>query len=118
MIANTGVDPLTNDGTTWKRISWDPNKTYTKNETCYYGCSTLYQMKSQVDNNLGNEPITKFYSEYPYELGCYDNIYRVYAWLKKTIEYIDKTFDYTASSSADTVSIINNNQINDVVNNV
>lgn len=117
LIANTGVDPLTDNGTTWKRISWDPNKTYAKNETCYYGCSILYQMKSQVDNNLGNEPITKFYSEYPYELGCYDNIYRVYAWLKKTIEYVDKTFDYTASSSADTVSIINNNQINDVVNN-
>ena len=30
---------------------------------------------------------------------------------------VDKTFDYTASSSADTVSVINNNQINDVVNN-
>ena len=94
LVANTDVDPLTDDGTTWKRISWDANKTYAKNETCYYGCSTLYQMKSQVDDNLGNEPITKFYSEYPYELGCYDNIYRVYAWLKKTIEYIDKTFEY------------------------
>ena len=35
----------------------------------------------------------------------------------KTIEYVDKTFDYTASSSADIVSVINNNQINDVVNN-
>lgn len=95
VINNVGVDPRTDDGTNWKRISWDPNKTYTKNETCYYGCTTLYQMKSQVDENLGNEPITKFYSEYPYELGCYDNIYRVYAWLQKTIEYIDKTFEYT-----------------------
>lgn len=97
LVANTGVDPLADDGTTWKRISWDPNKTYAKNETCYYGCSTLYQMKSQVDENLGNEPITKFYSEYPYELGCYDSIYRVYAWLKKTIEYIDSTFEYASN---------------------
>lgn len=95
VITNTGVDPRTDDGTNWKRISWDPNRTYAKNETCYYGCQTLYQMKSQVDNNLGNEPITKFYSEYPYELGSYDSVYRVYAWLQKTIEYIDKTFEYT-----------------------
>lgn len=117
VIANTGVDPLTDDGTNWKRITWDPEKTYSKNETCYYGCSTLYQMKSQVDDNLGNEPITKFYSEYPYELGCYDNIYRVFAWLQKTIEYLDVTFEYVAKASADEVNAISAGQINDIIEN-
>lgn len=117
VINNVGVDPRTDDGTNWKRISWDPNKTYTKNETCYYGCTTLYQMKSQVDDNIGNEPITKFYSEYPYELGCYDNIYRVYAWLQKTIEYIDTTFEYVAKASADEVNAISAGQINDIIEN-
>lgn len=117
VVNNVGVDPRTDDGTNWKRISWDPNKTYTKNETCYYGCTTLYQMKSQVDDNIGNEPITKFYSEYPYELGCYDNIYRVYAWLQKTIEYIDTTFEYVAKASADEVNAISAGQINDIIEN-
>ena len=117
VVNNVGVDPRTDDGTNWKRISWDPNKTYTKNETCYYGCTTLYQMKSQVDDNMGNEPITKFYSEYPYELGCYDNIYRVYAWLQKTIEYIDTTFEYVAKASSDEVNAISAGQINDIIEN-
>ena len=117
VVNNVGVDPRTDDGTNWKRISWDPNKTYTKNETCYYGCTTLYQMKSQVDDNIGNEPITKFYSEYPYELGCYDNIYRVYAWLEKTIEYIDTTFEYVAKASTNEVNAISAGQINDIIEN-
>lgn len=117
VVNNVGVDPRTDDGTNWKRISWDPNKTYAKNETCYYGCTILYKMKSQVDDNIGNEPITKFYSEYPYELGCYDNIYRVYAWLQKTIEYIDTTFEYVAKASADEVNAISAGQINDIIEN-
>ena len=74
-------------------------------------------MKSQVDDNLGNEPITKFYSEYPYELGCYDNIYRVFAWLQKTIEYLDVTFEYVAKASADEVNAISAGQINDIIEN-
>ena len=84
---NVNNNPLTDDGTNWLDVTYDETKTYKKDEIAYYGYQTemSVQFKSLVDDNIGNVPITSFYSIYPRTLGHRDNMWRVYNWINNQI---------------------------------
>lgn len=77
----------------WEDATFNEAKTYSENDICGYGKYQTYLFRC-VKSGINIPPLTKFYNSYPYELGTFDSVYRVYYWLKKRIENLDKYFEF------------------------
>ena len=73
--------------------SYLPNKSYIVGDKVLYGKDVMYSF-SCIKECQGQPPITRFYNSYPYELGCYDNLYRVKNWMDRKISFLDKELQY------------------------
>lgn len=73
--------------------SYSPNKSYITGDKVLYGKDVMYSF-SCIKECQGQPPISRFYTSYPYELGCYDNLYRVKNWMDRQISFLDKELQY------------------------
>lgn len=94
--SNVGNAPETDDGTHWEDVTYDETKTYSANDTCYFGKSRFYQFKA-LQETTGNAPLNAFYTTYPYELGHRDSQWRISNFIAREIELLDTYLGYTAS---------------------
>lgn len=78
---------------TFSTINYDNTKTYNVGDRCYYGKTEGWGFQC-IATSLGNPPITKFYNDYPNELGMFDSIPRVKAWLDVRLTFLDTYFNY------------------------
>ena len=73
--------------------SYSPDKSYIAGDKVLYGKDVMYSF-SCIKECQGQPPISRFYTSYPYELGCYDNLYRVKNWMDRQISFLDKELQY------------------------
>ena len=92
--SNVGINPVNDDGTNWKDVTYNADATYNIGDMVCYGKDAYYKFKCRKEC-VNQPPLTKFYKEYPYELGHFDSIYRVQKWVENRISYMDKLLEYT-----------------------
>lgn len=85
---NKGNEPAENN-VYWKDLTYNNDIEYTQGDICYYGKTTFYSFTCKL-NCIGQPPFTGFYSQYPYEAGHFDSIYRVFNFVTNSIAHIDK----------------------------
>ena len=91
--SNVGINPVNDDGTNWKDVTYNADATYNIGDMVCYGKNTYYKFTCKKDC-VNQPPLTKFYEKYPYELGHFDSIYRVQKWVENRISYMDKLLEY------------------------
>jgi hypothetical protein len=67
---------------------YDNSKTYQIGELCIYGKQQKALFEC-VKETAGNPPITKFYTNIPYDLGYHDSIWRVIKYITERFNYIE-----------------------------
>ena len=67
---------------------YDNSKTYQIGELCIYGKQQKALFEC-VKETAGNPPITKFYTNIPYDLGYHDSIWRVIKYITERFKYIE-----------------------------
>lgn len=67
---------------------YDNSKTYQIGELCIYGKQQKALFEC-VKETAGNPPITKFYTNIPYDLGYHDSIWRVVKYITERFNYIE-----------------------------
>ena len=92
--SNVGINPVNDDGTNWKDVTYNADATYNIGDMVCYGKDIYYKFKCKKEC-VNQPPLIKFYKEYPYELGHFDSIYRVQKWIENRISYMDKLLEYT-----------------------
>lgn len=93
-LTNSNVGNMPSESSEhWEDITFDEARAYSENDICGYGKYQTYLFRC-VKSGINIPPLTKFYNSYPYELGTFDSVYRVYYWLKKRIENLDKYFEF------------------------
>lgn len=85
---NKGNEPTENN-VYWKDLTYNNDIEYTQGDICYYGKTTFYSFTCKL-NCIGQTPFTGFYSQYPYEAGHFDSIYRVFNFVTNSIAHIDE----------------------------
>lgn len=91
--SNVGINPVNDDGTNWKDVTYNADATYNIGDMVCYGKNTYYKFTCKKDC-VNQPPLTKLYEKYPYELGHFDSIYRVQKWVENRISYMDKLLEY------------------------
>ena len=91
--SNVGINPVNDDGTNWKDVTYNADSAYNIGDMVCYGKNTYYKFTCKKDC-VNQPPLTKFYEKYPYELGHFDSIYRVQKWVENRISYMDKLLEY------------------------
>lgn len=92
--SNVGINPVNDDGTNWKDVTYNADATYNIGNMVCYGKDVYYKFKCKKEC-VNQPPLTKFYKEYPYEFGHFDSIYRVQKWVENRISYMDTLLEYT-----------------------
>ena len=92
--SNVGINPVNDDGTNWKNVTYTADAAYNIGDMVCYGKNTYYKFTCKKDC-ANQPPLTKLYGKYPYELGHFDSIYRVQKWVENRISYMDKLLEYT-----------------------
>lgn len=91
--SNVGINPVNDDGTNWKDVTYNADSAYNIGDMVCYGKNTYYKFTCKKDC-VNQPPLTKLYEKYPYELGHFDSIYRVQKWVENRISYMDKLLEY------------------------
>ena len=91
--SNVGINPVNDDGTNWKDVTYNADTTYNIGDIVCYGKNTYYRFTCKKEC-ANQSPLTKLYGKYPYELGHFDSIYRVQKWVENRISYMDKLLEY------------------------
>ena len=91
--SNVGINPVNDDGTNWKDVTYSADAAYNIGDMVCYGKNTYYKFTCKKDS-ANQPPLTKLYGKYPYELGHFDSIYRVQKWVENRISYMDKLLEY------------------------
>ena len=91
--SNVGINPVNDDGTNWKDVTYNADSAYNIGDIVCYGKNTYYRFTCKKEC-ANQSPLTKLYGKYPYELGHFDSIYRVKKWVENRISYMDKLLEY------------------------